>query len=151
VPSNDQSAWGLLEKMKKVPQSSAKRRPSNATRKKFPIVSEEMKQWSAMLQAELNSWPAVTSKSMFGFLFFYRRGSVFAGIPRTRGLESPSALLFKFPSMSPALRKRAESDARMGASLKASSKGWFTFELGSDNDLRDALFWLHQSHEAAGK
>jgi len=104
-----------------------------------------------MVQSELGLWPAVTTKSMFGFLFFYRRGRVFAGLPRTRGFESPSALLFKIPSMSPALRKRAQTETRMNASLKASSKGWFTFELSSDSDLRDALFWLHQAHRAAGK
>lgn len=88
---------------------------------------------------------------MFGFLFFYCRGKVFAGLPRTRGFESPSALLFKLPGPSPALRKRAKADARISASLKASSKGWFSFELASDGDLRDAVFWLHQAYQAAGK
>jgi hypothetical protein len=110
-----------------------------------------MKQWSAMLENELRSWPSITSKSMFGFLFFYRRRTVFAGLPRTRGFESPSALVFKLPSPSLALRKRAASDGRISASMKASSKGWFSYELVGDADLRDALYWLHQAYQAADK
>jgi hypothetical protein len=60
-------------------------------------------------------------------------------------------MVFKLPVLSPALRKRARVDARMSASLKASSKGWFSFEISNDSDLRDALFWLHRAHQAAGK
>jgi hypothetical protein len=116
---------------------------------KFPPISEEMKQWSAMLQSELNSWPAIRSKSMFGFLFFYRGKTVFAGLPRTRSFDSPSRLIFKFYSMKPALRERAKADSRIYASMKASSKGCFSFELSSESDLRDALYWLSQAYEAA--
>jgi hypothetical protein len=108
-----------------------------------------MKQWSAMLQSELNSWPSIRSKSMFGFLFFYRGKTVFAGLPRTRGFDSPSRLIFKFLSMKPALRERAKADSRIYASMTDSSKGWFSFELSSESDLRDALDWLSQAYEAA--
>ncbi len=108
-----------------------------------------MKQWSALLESELNSWPAITTKSMFGFLFFYRRKTVFAALPRTRGFDSPSSLVFKFNPMPPALQKRAQADPRLDASMKASSKGWFSFELSSETDLGDALFWLSHSYEAA--
>ena len=118
---------------------------------KFLPISEEMKEWSALLQTELNSWPAITAKSMFGFLFFYRRGAVFAALPRTKGFDSPSSLFFKFNSMPPGLRKRATADQRMDASTKVTSKGWFSFNLSSDADLRDALFWLNQAYEAAAK
>lgn len=138
--------------MKKTKHLGAKKRSSDPhVRNKFPLISEEMKQWSAMLQGELNSWPGISTKSMFGFLFFYRRKVVFAGLPRTRGFDSPNALIFKLPPLSPALRKRAAGDARIGASMKASSKGWFSFELHEESDLRDALFWLHQACEAAHK
>jgi hypothetical protein len=116
---------------------------------KFPLISEEMKQWSAMLQSELNSWPSIRSKSMFGFLFFYRGKTVFAGLPRTRGFDSPSRLIFKFYSMKPALGEGAQADSRIHASMTASSKGWFSFELSSESDLRDALYWLSQAYEAA--
>jgi hypothetical protein len=118
---------------------------------KFLPISEEMKEWSALLQSELNSWPAITTRSMFGFLFFYRRGAVFAALPRTKGFDSPSSLVFKFNPMPPSLQNRATADQRMDASTKVTSKGWFSFKLSSDADLRDALFWLNQAYEAATK
>jgi hypothetical protein len=136
--------------MKRKPQPTAKKRsPNSRSRPKFPPISEEMKQWSALLESELNSWPAITTKSMFGFLFFYCRKTVFAALPRTRGFDSPSSLVFKFNPMPPALQKRAQADPRLDASMKASSKGWFSFELSSETDLGDALFWLSHSYEAA--
>jgi hypothetical protein len=104
-----------------------------------------------MLQSELSSWPGVSSKSMFGFLFFYRRGVVFAALPRTRGFDSPSSLLVKFDPLPPALRERLQADPRIDVSMKASSKGWFAFRMDSDADLRDALFWLNRAYEAAKK
>ena len=51
------------------------RRKSRVT---FPAISEEMKEWSAMLAGELNSWPHISTRKMFGFLFFYRKRVVFA-------------------------------------------------------------------------
>jgi hypothetical protein len=137
-----------------MPQKRTTSQKSSETRASphaFPLISEEMKQWSALLQSELNSWPNISTKSMFGFLFFYRRGSAFAALPKTRGFDSPSSLLFKFNSMSASLHKQTEADTRVTASLKASSKGWFAFEMHSDSDLHDALWWLNQSYEAAKK
>jgi hypothetical protein len=133
--------------MKKKRKSPAKSRSPHS----FPIISEEMKQWSAMLQAEVNSWPAITSKSMFGFVFFYRRKIVFAALPRTRGFDSPSSLLFKFNPIPAALQARARSDTRMSASTDPKNKGWFAFTLSTQSDLRDALFWLNHAYESAAK
>jgi len=113
------------------------------------MISEEMKQWSAMLQSEINSWPAIRRKSMFGFVFFYRRKVVFAALPHTRGFDSSSSVVFKFNPMPPGLHRHAQSDARMNSSMKAKRKGWFSFELNSANDLRDALFWLDHAYRAA--
>jgi hypothetical protein len=136
-------------KKRATPSRKPNRRRGDAH--KFLPISEEMKEWSALLQTELNSWPAITSKSMFGFSFFYRRGAVFAALPRTRSFDSPSSLVLKFNPMPPDLRKRATADQRMNASTKVTSKGWFSFDLTSDADLRDALFWLNQAYEAATK
>ena len=47
------------------------------------------------------------------------------------------------------LRGRAQSESRMNPSMKAKSKGWFSFELDSAGDLHDALFWLDQAYRAA--
>jgi hypothetical protein len=133
--------------MKKKRKSAATTRSPHS----FPLISEEMKQWSAMLQAELNSWPSITSKSMFGFVFFYRRKIVFAALPRTRGFDSPSSILFKFNPLPPALKDRARSDARMSASTDPKNKGWFAFTMSAQSDLRDALFWLNHAYESATK
>jgi len=104
-----------------------------------------------MLQSELNSWPFITTKSMFGFLFFYRHGKVFAALPQTRGFSSSSSLIFKFNPMPPALWKRAQADPRMDTSTRIPGKGWFSFELNSENDVRDALFWLNHAYEQSTK
>lgn len=110
-----------------------------------------MKQWSAMLTSELIRWPNISTKSMFGSFFFYRRRTVFAALPRTRGFDSRSGLLFKFDSMPAALYKRAEGDGRMHVSTKPSASGWFSFRVDSETDLQDALWWLNQAYEAATK
>ena len=108
-----------------------------------------MKEWSAMLGSELNSWPNISTKSMFGFLFYYRKSKVFAALPKTRGFSGPSSLIFKFNPMPPTLLRRAQGDSRMDTNTRVSGKGWFSFELGSESDVRDALSWLNHSYEAA--
>jgi hypothetical protein len=137
-----------VKKQRSRPRNS---RRMAARRPAFLPISEEMKEWSAMLTSQLNRWPGITAKAMFGFVFFYRQRMVFAALPRTRGFDSPSALVFKFAPMPPALQKRARNDGRMDASRKASSKGWFSFRLDSEADLHDALWWLNQAYEAAKK
>jgi hypothetical protein len=111
----------------------------------FPRISDEMKEWSAMLGAELQSWPQISTKKMFGFLSFYRGGAIFAALPQTRGFDSPSSMILKFNAMAPKLLKRAEADGRMDTSTRVPGRGWFSFELRSENDLRDALWWLESS------
>ena len=110
-----------------------------------------MREWSALLASELNSLPHVTTKSMFGFLSFYRKGKIFAALPQTRGFTSSSSLVVKFNPMPPALLKRAHADPRMDTNTRVPGKGWFSFELSSDADMRDALFWLNHAYEAAAK
>jgi len=116
-----------------------KSKSSRRARPKLIPISEEMKEWSAMLASELNSWPGITTKSMFGFLSFYRKGKIFAALPRTRGFSSASSLIVKFNPMPPALLKRAHADPRMDTNTRVPGKGWFSFELKSRADVRDAL------------
>jgi hypothetical protein len=104
-----------------------------------------------MLCSELNAWPRISAKSMFGFLSFYRAGTIFAALPQTRGFNSSSSFILKFNPMPPALLKRAESDPRMDTNTRLPGKGWFSFQLDSETDLRDALFWLNQAYEEAAK
>jgi hypothetical protein len=110
-----------------------------------------MQHWSAMLEAEVESWPSVTCKRMFGFRFLYRRKSVFAALPHSRGLFTPSSILLKFNPMPAGLFQRAQKEPRLDGGTRMSGKGWFSFELLSDADVRDAIWWLNQAYEAAKK
>jgi len=133
-----------------------KRKPAGRSSKrrdrpKFPAISEEMQHWSAMLEAEVESWPGVTCKRMFGFRFVYRRKTVFAALPYSRGLFTASSILLKFNPMPSGLFQQAQKEPRLDTATRVSGKGWFSFELFSDADLRDALAWLSHAYEAAKK
>ena len=125
-------------------QSEPKQRP------RLPEVSEEMKVWSAALTEELMTFPGVTRRPMFGFTGLYRSGKIFAALPASRGMESPNGLAFKLVPARPALLNRLRQDPRVSYTQMQKAR-WFTFELGSDSDLRDALTWLARAYEAAGR
>lgn len=108
-----------------------------------------MKQWSAFLQQELSTWPKVTTRPMFGFLGFYRQRKIFAAIPVTRAMNSPNSLIFKLHRVSPRLLQRAKEDPRVEISAKAPGAGWYSFDVASAKDLRDALWWVNQAFETA--
>jgi hypothetical protein len=132
-------------------RKSATGNPATRERPKFPVISEQMQHWSAMLEAEVESWPAVTCKRMFGFRFLYRRKAVFAALPYSRGLFTPSSILFKFNPMPAGLFRQAQKEPRLDTGTRMSGKGWFSFELFSDADVRDAIWWLDQAYERAKK
>jgi hypothetical protein len=115
-------------------------------RPKMPPVSEEMKQWSAMLRTELIGWPQVASRPMFGMSGIYRRKRIFAALPVTRGFDTPSSIIFRFDPMPADLNQRALKEPRITAGTR-----WFSFEIQSAEDLRDALWWLNQAYENAKK
>lgn len=119
-------------------------------RAKLPVISEEMRAWSAALAGELAGWPGVSSRRMFGFTALYRGKQIFAVLPRTRGMGSGTSLAFKFPNAAPRLLARLEHDPRISTTAMHASR-WFVFELASDPDLKDALEWLGQAYDAAGK
>jgi len=95
------------------------------------------------------TWPGVSANPMFGFLSFYRAGRIFAALPRTRGFNSSSSLILKFNPMPAALLKKARADSRMDTNTRVPGKGWFSFEMASESDLRDALSWLDHAYRAA--
>lgn len=134
-----------MKQARKPARANAKRRE----KPKFPVISEEMQHWAAMLETEVESWPGVTCKRMFGFRFVYRRKTVFAALPYSRGLFTPSSIILKFDPMSAALFRRAQKEPRLDTAMRAPGKGWFSFELSCDGDLRDALWWLNRAYEAA--
>jgi hypothetical protein len=119
-------------------------------RPSLPKVSEQMKAWSAALAAELNSWPKVTTRPMFGFTAYYRRARIFAVLPKTRGMSTPNSLAFKLEAPPPEVRARMRADPRLSFTEMAQAR-WLRFEMSSDADLRAALEWLSQAYEATGK
>jgi hypothetical protein len=117
-------------------------------RPRLPIVSERMTAWTAALAADLESWPQVSLRPMFGLTACYRQDKIFAVLPKTRGMDSPNSLAFKLPSADPRLLVRIRKDSRIGFTEMQKAR-WFTFELGCDADLHDALEWLGRAYEAA--
>lgn len=133
----------------KTPKSTANRKKPAVPRPKLLPVSEETRRWSALLESELLSWPGVIPKRMFGFRALYRGKRIFAALPNSRGFGPEACILLKFDPMPPALLQRAESDSRIRGNTPG--KGWLSFALASDPDLRDALEWLNHSYESAKK
>jgi hypothetical protein len=113
-------------------------------RPKMPPISEEMKQWSAMLKTEVSGWPRISTKPMFGMMGLYRGKKIFGGLPVTRGFDTPNSVIFRFDPMPQDLRQRVLKDSRI-----TPGKRWFSFEVASTSDLRDALWWLNQAYERA--
>jgi hypothetical protein len=126
-----------------------KTKKTKRPRPKMPQTSEEMKQWSAMLGNELITWPQVTTRPMFGLRGFYRGKKIFAALPVTRAIRNPNSLIFRIQPMPPNLLKRATKEPRIDTESRIPSAKWFTFELNSEADFRDALWWLNQAYEHA--
>lgn len=126
-----------------------KAKKTKPPRPKLPHIAEEMRQWSAMLGQELNTWPQVKSRPMFGLLGFYRRTKIFAALPVTRGIKTPHSFIFKIKPMPPDLLRRASEDPRMDTEGQLPGAKWYSFEVNSTEDLREALWWLNQAYERA--
>lgn len=107
-----------------------------------------MKAWAAALAADLETWPQVGSRPMFGLTAWYRRDKIFALLPKTRGMDSPNSLAFKLQSMNPRLLARIRKEPRILATEIEKAR-WLSFELGCDADLHDALEWMSRAYEAA--
>ena len=86
---------------------------------------------------------------MFGFLGFYRRKKIFAALPVKRGIKTPNSLIFKIKPMPPDLLRRAVQEPRIDVENQLPGRQWYSFELASEQDLRDALWWLSQAYERA--
>ena len=126
-----------------------KAKKTKRARPRMPMASEEMKQWSAMLGNEMSTLPKVTTRPMFGLRGFYRGKKIFAALPVTRGIRNPNALLFRIQPMPADLLERARKEPRIETENRIPSAKWFTFELHSESDFRDALWWLNQAYEHA--
>ena len=123
-------------------------RAEKPVRPKFAIISEEMKAWAAALGAEMEAWPRVTTRPMFGFTAFYFGKRIFAILPRTRGMGSPNSLAFKLEGAGPRVLASLRKESRISTTVMQARR-WFVFEVASESDLRDALRWLSRAYNAA--
>ena len=111
------------------------------TRPRFAPISEEMKHWSVLLEAEISTWAGVTTRRMFGMLALYRKGKIFAALPRTRCFETPRSIAFKLDPKTPRTVKLLQADARIPSARREEGR-WISFEVSSTDDLKDALKWF---------
>ncbi len=114
-------------------------------RPKLRPVSDEMKEWAAHLDRELASWPDVTRRPMFGMIVFYRRGTIFAALPRTKSFEPGNAVAFKLYDPVDGL----SDDPRIVKPEKV--EGWIVFVLKSSKDLNGALKWFDVAYRQCVK
>ncbi|MGH9580862.1 MAG: hypothetical protein ACRD2R_07710 [Terriglobales bacterium] len=128
-----------------------KRKSAAAARRSRPQlcrIAEEMKEWAALLGAEMERWPGVRTKAMFGLLAFYRGKQIFAAVPRTRALNTPHSVIFKLAGAGAAVARRARQDPRVKASAMGAAK-WLAIEIHSARDLGAALQWLDRAYRCA--
>jgi hypothetical protein len=130
-------------------KAKTKSKGQKTPRPRLPRASEEMRQWSAMLGHEMQSWSNIKTNPMFGMLAFHRKATIFAALPVTRGIGSPNSIVFKIKSMPPELLRRRNQDPRVCTGKTIRAKGWHAFEMSSEEDLREALWWLNQAYELA--
>lgn len=116
-------------------------------RPKLIKIAEEMKQWTALLLQELESWPDVTSRRMFGMTALYRKGVIFGALPRTRAFETPNSVAFKLCKASPAVVRLLQDDDRISAPI-GKMAGWKSFAIQSDAEMAAALEWFSRAYES---
>lgn len=119
------------------------------SRPKLPKVSEEMKRIAALLESEVLGWRGVTARPMFGMTGLYRDKSIFAALPRTRALEAPDSISFRFARRSARITARIRDDERISDSRPEAK--WISFSIHSEDDIHDALNWLSVAYREAGK
>lgn len=117
---------------------------------KLSHVSEAMRQWCAMMESELLSWPQVTAKPMFGMVGFCRKDRMFAAIPRNRTVGNTDAVLVKLLGASERVIEKALGDRRTITSAFPKA-GWVCMAMDSIDDVRTMLDWFSQAYQLVGK
>ena len=136
-----------------MPPDAAPRRKQPAAKRPRPAFfrpSDEMRRIAALLGAELESFPDVSTKPMFGLLGYYRDGVIFAALPRTKALGSASSFIFKLNAAPVRVLDRARQDPRISISHKGMS-GWQSLEISSHRDISAAQHWLLEAWRYAAK
>ena len=133
---------------------------NNQRRIRMKAVSEAAGAWAEALKREIETWPGVTLKSAFGMTMVYRKGVVFAALPRTRALFEDDAILLKFNRETPTVMARIVAESRFVPGTmeqrhanKTKSRGegrrWRIFLLRADADVNAAVDWLAEAHRLA--
>lgn len=73
---------------------------------------------------------------------------MFGSLPRTRSLFTTNAIGFRGERPTRTLQAMIEKDPRVAAFDKHKTR-WFTFEIGSDSDLHDAIDYIGRAFDAA--
>ena len=129
----------------------AKTRPGRSKMPQWFPIDDEMKELSAMLENEVSDWPGVSKRPMFGYQGLYRDGAIFAALPRSRAMKSPTSIMIKFASATPAIVESAKKDSRVSTVSGMGRAGWLFFELDEASAMRSALGWLGRAYEAVKK
>ena len=112
-------------------------------------TSEEMKRIAALLESEVLAWRSVTARPMFGMTGLYRDQSIFAALPRTRAMDVPDSIAFRFPKRSERMISQLCDDKRIVAPTPDAK--WISFMIHSEEDIHVALKWLSLAYREAGK
>jgi hypothetical protein len=126
--------------------TSGKERTSAPLKK----VSEQMREWSVLLEHEVLTWPRVSVKKMFGMNSLYRGELIFAALPSTRTLISEDCIIFKLETPSSSVMEKLQADEKVIAEFGIGTR-WYGFRIKSHEDLHGALEWLSYAYEAATK
>jgi TfoX/Sxy family transcriptional regulator of competence genes len=102
------------------------------------------------MESELLSWPQVTSKPMFGMVGLYRKGKIFAAIPKDRTVGNTDAVLVKLHGASERLAKQALSSPK-AITTAMPKAGWIAMAMDSMDDVREMLRWFSRAYDLAGK
>lgn len=120
------------------------------TAAKLTHVSEAMKQWCALMETELLSWPNVEARPMFGMLGFYRKGKIFAAVPHGRNPGNTDSVLVKLYGAPEKLVAKALADPR-AITTAFPKAGWICMAMDSVDDVREMLRWFSEAYELVGK
>jgi hypothetical protein len=108
-------------------------------RPKLLEVDAETQRLSALVEADVSTWPDVTVRAMFGMRAFYRGPAIFAAVPWTRAMRTANSLIVKLP-------KARETHAALG---RGPGADWATFALDSAQDVPEALRWISRAYAQA--
>src|SRR6201982_2745557 len=106
----------------KKPRPSAKERARPGMR----VASEEVRAWSAALEAEALTWPSVSRRPLFGLIGLYLKDQLFAALPRQRSLGPRNSLAFKLENASARILAKLQREPRIQTTIMKARR-WYLF------------------------